>query len=323
MSEKLICIIGGTGFVGHHLINRLTRAGYSVRVPTRRRERHRDLLVNPRVQLIETNVYEPAVLRKLFADCTAVINLVGILNECGHHDLGLGFDRAHVELPREIVEAMRACQVKRLLHMSALNAYPREEHSHYLRSKGQGEDLVHAAASRGLQVTSFRPSVIFGPGDSFFNRFATLLRITPALFPLACADSRFAPVYVGDVVEAMARALENADTIGQHCDLCGPETYTLAELVDYTARQIGVRRRIWKLSDRLSRMQARVLEYVPGKPFSRDNYWSLQKESVCQQNYLTTLDIAPTAIAAIVPTYLAQRSARAGYQRLRGLARRG
>ncbi|MBI5039765.1 MAG: complex I NDUFA9 subunit family protein [Gammaproteobacteria bacterium] len=322
MSEKLICIIGGTGFVGHHLINRLTRAGYTVRVPTRRRERHRDLLVNPRVQLIEANIYEPAVLRKLFVDCTAVINLVGILNERGHREPGLGFDRAHIELPREIVEAMRASRVKRLLHMSALNAYPREEHSHYLRSKGQGEDLVHVAA-HGLQVTSFRPSVIFGPGDSFFNRFATLLRITPVLFPLACADSRFAPVYVGDVVEAMARALENPSSIGKHCDLCGPETYTLVELVEYTARQIGVRRRIWKLSDGLSWMQACALEYVPGKPFSRDNYWSLQKESVCQQNYLTTLGISPTSIDAVVPGYLAQRSARAGYQRFRGLARRG
>ncbi len=322
MSDKIICIIGGTGFVGHHLINRLTHDGYTVRVPTRRRERHRDLLVNPRVQLIEANIYEPAVLRKLFADCTAVVNLVGILNEHGHNELGLGFDRAHVELPREIVEAMRASKVKRLLHMSALNAYPREEHSHYLRSKGLGEDLVHGAV-HGLQVTSFRPSVIFGPGDSFFNRFATLLRITPLVFPLACASSRFAPVFVGDVVEAMARSLNDASTIGKHCDLCGPEIYTLAELVEYTARQIGVRRRIWALSDGMSWMQARVLEYVPGKPFSRDNYWSLQKESVCQQNYLTTLGITPTAIDAVVPGYLAQRSARAGYQRFRGLARRG
>jgi NADH dehydrogenase len=322
MSDKIVCIIGGTGFVGHHLINRLTRDGYTVRVPTRRRERHRDLLVNPRVQLIEANIYEPAVLRKLFADCTAVVNLVGILNEHGHNELGLGFDRAHIELPREIVEAMRASKVKRLLHMSALNAYPREEHSHYLRSKGLGEDLVHGAV-HGLQVTSFRPSVIFGPGDSFFNRFATLLRITPLVFPLACASSRFAPVFVGDVVEAMARSLNDASTLGKHCDLCGPEIYTLAELVEYTARQIGVRRRIWALSDKLSWLQARALEYVPGKPFSRDNYWSLQKESVCPQNYLTTLGITPTAITAVVPGYLAQRSVRAGYQRFRGLARRG
>lgn len=321
MSDKIICIIGGTGFVGHHLVHRLTRAGYQVRVPTRHRERHRDFLVDPRVQLIEANIYEPAVLRKLFTDCTAVINLVGILNERGHRDVGQGFDHAHIDLPREIVEAMRASKVKRLLHMSALNAYPREEHSHYLRSKGQGEDLVHSA-SHGLQVTSFRPSVIFGRGDSFFNRFATLLRITPLVFPLACATSRFAPVYVGDVVEAMRRSLTDAGTLGQHCDLCGPDVYTLQELVEYTARQIGVKRRIWALSDTLSQWQAHALEYVPGKPFSRDNYWSLQKESVCQRNYLTTLGITPTAIDTIVPSYLAQRTSRAGYQRARQLARR-
>lgn len=321
MSEKNICIIGGTGFVGHHLINQLTRNGWNVRVPTRRRERHRDLLVNPRVQLIEANVYEPAVLRRLFADCDVVVNLVGILNERGHS--GLGFARTHVDLPGEIIEAMRASEVKRLLHMSALNAYPREEHSHYLRTKGLGEDLVHAAAAHGIKVTSFRPSVIFGPGDSFFNRFAMLLRLTPLVFPLACPNSRFAPIFVGDVAAAMCRALEDAGSIGKHYDLCGPEVYTLVELVEYTARQIGVRRHIWKLSDSLSWLQARMLEFVPGKPFSRDNYWSLQKDSVCTQNSLSELGITPTSIEVVVPGYLGTRSARGGYQRLRSMARRG
>lgn len=321
MTQQQICIIGGTGFVGHHLIHRLTRAGYRVRVPTRRRERHRDLLVNPRVELIEANVFEPAQLRKLVAGCDAVINLVGILNESGSS--GIGFTRAHVELPREIVDAMIATGAKRLLHMSALNAYPREEHSHYLRTKGEGEDLVHAAAAKGLQVTTFRPSVIFGPGDSFFNRFAGLLKLTPLVFPLACAESRFAPVYVGDVADAMLYALAHSSTVGKHCDLCGPEVYTLAELVDYTARQLGLRRHIWKLSNSLSWLQARALEFVPGKPFSRDNYWSLQKDSVCNKNTLTEFGIRPTAIDAVVPGYLGQRSARSGYQRFRRYARRG
>lgn len=320
MTQQQICIIGGTGFVGHHLIHRLTRAGHHVRVPTRRRERHRDLLVDPRVELIEANVFEPAQLRKLVAGCDAVINLVGILNESGSS--GVGFTRAHVELPREIVDAMIATGAKRLLHMSALNAYPREEHSHYLRTKGEGEDLVHAAAAKGLQVTTFRPSVIFGPGDSFFNRFAGLLKLTPLVFPLACAESRFAPVYVGDVADAMVHALTHSSTIGKHCDLCGPEVYTLAELVDYTARQLGLRRHVWKLSNSLSWLQARALEFVPGKPFSRDNYWSLQKDSVCNKNCLIEFGIRPTSIDAVVPGYLGQRSARGGYQRFRRYARR-
>ena len=321
MTQQQICIIGGTGFVGHHLIHRLTRAGHRVRVPTRRRERHRDLLVDPRVELIEANVFEPAQLRKLVSGCDTVINLVGILNESGSS--GVGFTHAHVELPREIVDAMIATGAKRLLHMSALNAYPREEHSHYLRTKGEGEDLVHAAAAKGLQVTTFRPSVIFGPGDSFFNRFAGLLRLTPLVFPLACAESRFAPVYVGDVADAMIHALTHSSTVGKHCDLCGPEVYTLAELVDYTARQLGLRRHVWKLSNSLSWLQARALEFVPGKPFSRDNYWSLQKDSVCNKNALVEFGIRPTAIDAVVPGYLGQRSARGGYQRFRRSARRG
>lgn len=320
MTDSSICIIGGTGFVGRQLAHRLTRDGYNVRIPTRRRDRHRDLLVNPRIRLIETDVHDAAALLAVFEGCSAVVNLVGILNERGN--TGSGFKSAHVELPRSIVAAMQTTGVRRLLHMSALNAYPREEHSRYLRSKGQGEDLVHAASAQGLQVTSFRPSVIFGPGDSFFNRFATLLKVTPVMFPLACPDSVFAPVFVGDVVEAMARSLSDPNSHGKHYDLCGPERYTLAELVDYTARQIGVTRHIWKLGPTLSWWQARALEFVPGKPFSRDNYWSLQKESQCQKNALIELGITPTAIGTVVPGYLNQQHARGRYAAFRRHARR-
>lgn len=322
MADLKICIIGGSGFVGRHLTHRLTREGHRLIVPTRRRERQRALLVDPRVTVIEADVHDPATLRGLIAGCDAVVNLVGILNE-RRGPAGQAFTRAHVELPEKVVAAMRDTGVRRLLHMSALNAHPREEHSLYLRTKGQGEELVHGAAREGLQVTSFRPSVIFGPGDSFFNRFATLLRLAPRVFPLACAGSRFAPVYVGDVVEAMARALQDRTAVGRHCDLCGPEVFTLAQLVAYTARQLGLRRHIWQLSDSLSRMQARALEFAPGKPFSRDNYWSLQKDSVCSGNGLLEFGIRPTAIDAVVPGYLGRRGARGAYQRFRRQARRG
>ena len=322
MADQKICIIGGAGFVGRHLAHRLTREGWRVTIPTRRRERQRALLVDPRVTLVEADVNDPATLRGLLAGCAAVINLVGILNE-RRGPAGEAFARAHVELPGKLVAAMHDTGVRRLLHMSALNADPHEEHSLYLRTKGQGEDLVHGAARQGLEVTSFRPSVIFGPGDSFFNRFATLLRITPLVFPLACADSRFAPVYVDDVIEAMVRTLRDRSTAGRRCDLCGPEVYTLAQLVEYTARQLDLRRSIWKLTDGLSRLQARALEFVPGKPFSRDNYWSLQQASVCDHNALIELGIRPTAIDAVVPGYLGQRSARDAYPRLREQARRG
>ena len=209
----------------------------------------------------------------------AVVNLIGILNERG--DDGSGFREAHVELCRKLIAACRANDIRRLLHMSALNADARSGPSHYQRTKGEAEDLVHAAAGEDLRVTSFRPSVIFGPDDDFFNRFAGLLRFAPLVFPLACPNARFAPVYVGDVVEAMALSLTDPATYGRRYDLCGPKVYTLAELVAYTAQCLKLRRYVLPLNARLSLWQAQVLEHVPGKPLSLDNYRSLQIDSVC------------------------------------------
>ncbi len=235
MSYETICILGGTGFVGQHLVNRLTHHGYKVRVLTRRRERHRSLIVNPDVTLIEADIFDDSTLAENFSASDAVINLVGILNESGKK--GEGFQRAHVDLPRKIVAAALATGVRRLLHMSALNADANETASLYLKTKGEGEDLLHDAAGKGLVVTSFRPSVIFGQGDSFFNRFATLLKFSPLLFPLACPNSRFSPVCVDDVSEAVCRSLDDA-TGGERLELCGPDVLTLKELVEYTRRQI-------------------------------------------------------------------------------------
>jgi len=319
MHQKTICLTGGTGFVGQHLVHKLTQQGNKVRVLTRRRERHRGLIVNPAVTLIETDIHDAEQLRLQFRDVDVVINLVGILNESDSK--GAGFRRAHVELPEKIVAAALDSGVSRLLHMSALNADAGEQHSHYLKSKGEGENLVHAAADRGLVVTSFRPSVIFGAGDSFFNRFATLLQLSRPLFPLACPDSRFAPVYVNDVTEAMCRSLDEA-TGGERLELCGPEVYTLKELVIYTREQLGLRCMIAGLGDGLSRLQARMLGIMPGKPFSLDNYYSLQKNSICSANALPTLGITPTPIAAVVPGYLANRTTRGHYDTFRRQSRR-
>lgn len=299
MSPRKICILGGTGFVGRSILYRLTDAGHEVHVLTRQRERHHDLLVLPTLQLIEADVHNPAVLARELRHMDAVINLVGILNERGHR--GQGFERAHVELPRKIADACVQVGVKRLLHMSALNAAP-DAPSFYLRSKARGEDLVHHAP--GLEVTSFRPSVIFGPRDSFTNRFARLLRLSPVVFPLACPHARFQPVYVEDVARAFVWALEHRGSIGQRYDLCGPEVYTLFEVVDDIARLIGVRRRILRLNKTLSWWQAAALEYFPGKPFSLDNYRSLQRDAVCPQAFPPAFGFLPTRMQSVVPTYL-------------------
>jgi uncharacterized protein YbjT (DUF2867 family) len=319
MSHETICVLGGTGFVGHHLVNRLTNYGYRVRVLTRRRERHRSLIVNPDVTLIEADIHDEESLAQHFSACNAVINLVGILNESGKK--GADFQRAHVELPRKIIAAALASGVRRLLHMSALNADANETDSLYLKSKGEGEDLLHAAADNGLVVTSFRPSVIFGEDDSFFNRFATLLNISPLFFPLACPNSRLAPVCVHDVTEAICRSLDDA-TGGERLDLCGPDALTLMELLEYTRSQLGKCCHIMGLGDGLSRMQARILGVMPGRPFTMDNYHSLQKDSVCTNNALPSLGIKPTPIASVVPAYLAGKNARGRYQGFRRQAHR-
>lgn len=296
-----IAVLGGTGFVGHSLCQRLVMAGHQVRVLTRHRERHRDFLVLPTAQVIEADVHEPAALRQAFQGLDAVINLVGILNESGRN--GKGFERAHVELAAKVVQACRQNGVKRLLHMSALNAAP-DGPSHYLRSKGRGEQIVHEAGSSTLHVTSFRPSVIFGPRDSFTNHFAGLLRQVPFVFPLACANAHLQPVYVEDVVGAFVSALDRQASFGQHYNLCGPKAYSLQEIVTWLARQLDLKRRILPLNDVFSYTQAAILQFVPGKPFTLDNYRSLQVASVCKEGFPAIFGIIPSQIENVVPAYI-------------------
>lgn len=315
MGEHRLCILGGTGFVGRHLAARLNELGFRVRILTRNREKHRPLLVLPKVEVVETDVYDVQALKKQFQGCRTVINLVGILNESGHS--GRGFRKAHVELTRHVLDACKQTRVGQLLHMSALHADAATGPSIYLRTKGEAEDYLHTFHG-DIRVTSFRPSVIFGPGDSFFNRFARLLKLTPFVFPLACAQSRFAPVYVGDVVQQFVQTIGDADMHRRRVDLCGPERYTLKELVEYTAGLLQLKRRVLPIPDALALCQAFIMDYfVPGKPFSLDNYHSLQVDAVCEQG--ATM---PTGIESIVPGYLVNKHHRNRYNLYRRKARR-
>ncbi|MEW6330857.1 MAG: complex I NDUFA9 subunit family protein [Pseudomonadota bacterium] len=301
MSVHKICLLGGTGFVGKRLAARLSESGHEVVILTRHAVRHRELLVLPTARLAEGDVHDAGFLRQQFEGKDSVINLVGILNEKGRS--GKGFARAHAQLPEKIVDACRETGVSRLLHMSALHA-AHSAPSHYLRSKALGEEAVLRAESPELHVTSFRPSVIFGPGDGFLNRFAGLLRLVPGVFPLACADAKFQPVYVEDVVRAFMEALDNHKTFGQRYDLCGPQVYTLREIVEYVTRLLGKRVCVVGLPDGLSWLQAATLEFAPGKPFSLDNYRSLQVDSVCDRGFPEVFGITPTSLEEIAPTYL-------------------
>ena len=315
MKIKQICILGGSGFVGTQLAARLANNGYHLKILTRHRERHKQLLVVPWAQLIQADVHDPDTLQRHFNGCDAVVNLVGILNGSEQE-----FHAAHAALPQKVAAACIATRVPRLLHMSALNADAEQGPSLYLRSKGQGEAAV-LAARQGLQVTSFRPSVIFGPNDSFFNRFATLLKFSP-IMPLACPNSRFAPVYVDDVVHAFHSALSAEQTFGKRLELCGPRIYTLRELVELTGQMIGDRPWIWDLPDNLAQLQAKVFERIPGKPFTMDNYRSLQVDSVCSRDGFAGLGITPRSIESIMPDYFAGKMSRTEhYNRYRKVRR--
>lgn len=320
MSKKYkICVLGGTGFVGYHLVHELAEQGHALRVLVRRRERHRDLLVMPMVDVIEADIHDPAVLGRHLAGCDAAVNLVGILNE--RKRPGETFQAAHVDLVQRLVEACRDKGVKRLLHMSALHADAGQGPSRYLRSKGQGEDAAHEGAGDGIEVTSFRPSVIFGPGDHFFNRFARLLKLVPLPLPLACPETRYAPVFVDDVVHAFCCALNERDTFGRRYELCGPHQYTLRQLVEYTARISGHHKAVIGLGDGLSRLQARLMGHMPGRPLTYDNYLTMQAGGTCEGEFPAMFGIRPASVEAVVPYYLLhqnQRAKRFGiYRRLR------
>mgnify|MGYP001491042721 CR=1 FL=1 len=298
MKPLNIVILGGTGYVGSHMVPRLHADGHRISVLSRNRELNRELGVLPRVRVENADVHDRAALTHKFAGADAVINLVGILNERGSD--GRGFQRAHVELTETVIAACKAAGVPRLLQMSALRAG--DGASHYLRTRFDAETRVRDS---GLAWTVFRPSVIFGRGGGLFFRFASLLRLTPVL-PLARAEARFAPVFVGDVAEAFARALAHPHSIGRTYELFGPRVITLREIVQWTAALIGKRRWIIGLPDALGYLQARVGEWLPGKPISRDNFRSLLIDSVGEKDGLGELGIVSTPMELIVPAMLGE-----------------
>lgn len=296
-SQKII-VLGGTGFVGRSLVHALQAAGHRVDVLSRNRELQRELGVYPDVRTLSTNVYDGAALARRFAGADVVVNLVGVLQNNGFG--GKDFQRAHVALTETVIAAMKQAGVPRLLQMSSLRAG--EGDSHYLRSRGQAEAKVKAS---GLAWTLFQPSVIFGPGDGLFCRFAPLLKLAPVL-PLARAGARFQPVYVKDVASAFVRALERPDSVGKIYPLVGPKTLSLAELVRWTAQILGVRRLVLPLPGFLGYLQGLAFDPLPAglKPFSSDNYKSLALDSVSERNGLTELGIRPTPMELVVPEYI-------------------
>ncbi|MDD2883999.1 MAG: complex I NDUFA9 subunit family protein [Dechloromonas sp.] len=304
MDIKKVLLLGGSGFVGTYIVNRLSQRGIEVTVPTRRRERTKALIIQPGVEMPEANIHCEKTLTELMRGHDVVINLVGILHS---RDVKLpysaDFAQAHVELPKKIIAACQASGVRRLVHMSALKADPKGP-SEYLASKGDGEAIVLAARDR-LDVTVFRPSVIFGLGDSFLSMFASVLKKAP-IFPLGFGHARFQPVWAADVADAFVDCLSNDATFGQAYDLVGPTTYSLRQLVDYTAELTGSRARIVALSEGWAYLQAGLMWLAPNPLMSPDNLRSMQVDSVCDGPCQPPAHWRPAALEAIAPTYIAR-----------------
>jgi len=316
-----VLVIGGAGFIGRHIVNRLIDRGARVTVPTRHRSRAGHLITLPTIDVVEADVNDDAALGQLTAGRDAVINLVGILQGSRASPYGPEFARAHVDLPRRIVRSCEAHSVRRFLHMSSLGA-DSSGPSMYQRSKGDGEAAVRASK---LDWTIFQPSVVFGPEDKFLNTFATLASIAPVL-PIANAQARFQPIYVGDVADAFVNALDSRATFRRAYELAGPRIYTLKELVQFAARASGHPRPVIGLPGGLARAQAIMMELAPGEPMmSRDNLDSMQRDNVAStQPYVPPpeLGLELHSMESEAALYLAGQNSRSRLGAFRARARR-
>ena len=302
MHHNSVLVIGGSGFIGSHIVARLAASGRQVIVPTRHLLSARHLLVLPTVQVVEADIHDDAALDRLVEQADAVINLVGVLHSKPAKPWGPQFEQAHVALPRRIAQACSRLGVKRCLHMCALGAGS-DAPSMYQRSKAAGEQVMRAEPT--LEVTSFRPSVVFGPEDQFLNVFARMQAVLPVMV-VGGADAKFQPVFVGDVAQAFVDALDDPHSRGKVYELVGPHVYSLRELIRLSGAHVRHRRPVIGLPASLARIQAFLLEHVPGGPvMSRDNLDSMKADNVASGDYPLPPAWHATALEAVAPHYLA------------------
>jgi uncharacterized protein YbjT (DUF2867 family) len=309
---KKVLLLGGTGFVGRSVCERLLERDTSMRltVATRRLAHAKSVQFLPTVDPVECDVHDDAQLARLVAGHDAVVNLIAIL-----HGSASDFERVHVRLARRLAAACSAAGVTRLVHVSALGVSA-DAPSNYLRSKAEAETILRAAQ---LELSVLRPSVIFGAGDSFLNLFAALQAVFPVM-PLTGVEARFQPVWVEDVSEALLRCLERRESIGQTYECAGPQVFTLGELVKIAGRLCGHERRLVALPESIGKLQATAMELMPGTPLmSRDNILSMRVPNVATSLLpgLDALGIAASSLHAIAPTYLSPGQGVARFNRWR------
>ena len=306
MRQAVVTVFGGTGFIGRHVVRRLAERGATVRVPTRR-PRNAGFLQPmgnvAQIVLVPFDGTDEARIAALLDGATHAVNLVGILAERRAGD----FVALQGELPGRIAQAATAAGVRRMVQISAIGADPASP-SLYARTKAQGE----AAARAGFaSATILRPSVVFGPEDGFFNRFAAMARLSPALPLIGGGRTRFQPVYVADVAEAVMAGLTAPDTAGNTYELGGPRSYSMRELLTYMLAVIERRRLLVNLPWGVASTIGRFAELLPDPPLTRDQVELLKRDNVVSQDAagLAELGIVPTPLEVVVPTYLRQYAA--------------
>ena len=321
MARRVAVVFGGTGFIGGHVVQRLAKRDYVVRVVTRNPEAVRSLMTQGMVGQIvpvAAGALDDAHIRTAVAGADVVVNLIGILAERRPGD----FARIHGELPGRIGRATAATTasgsvastfngvgagtdspVPRLVHLSAIGADPGAE-SLYARSKGEGEVALRAAFPG---ATTLRPSVVFGPEDNFFNRFAAMTRFTPIL-PVVGGNTRFQPVYVGDVADAVMAALDHPDAPGRTYELAGPRAATFRALMEEMLGIVRRRRRVVEMPAGLAGLIAGLTAWLPNPPLTRDQLILLRRDNVATPGTpgLRELGIEPTAMEVVLPSYLAR-----------------
>src|SRR5712672_2579924 len=296
-----VAILGGPGFIGRYIVKRLAERGDVLAVGGRHAAAAKFLKLKGdvgQVGLFNIAVEDERLLPAFLAGNDTVINCVGILRESGSQR----FDRLHHTAPARLARLAREAGAARFIHISAIGADPRST-SAYARSKAAGEQAVRDAFPT---ATILRPAIVFGPEDQFFNRFAALAMVSPVLPLIGGGETRFQPVYVGDVADAVIRCLDDPATAGRTYELGGPKIYTFRELLDLLLHEIRRKRRFVDLPFGVAELQAKLMSILPNPPITPDQVELLKRDNVASPGALTlsTLGITPTAVEAILPTYL-------------------
>ena len=301
MRTRRTAVLGGSGFIGRYIVQRLAARGDVIPVGCRHAQEAKFLMPLGNVGQIATinaTIGDEHVLHAFLAGNDALVNCVGILRESGAQT----FERAHHTGPARLARLAREARIERFVHISAIGADSRST-SAYARTKAAGEAAVRDAFPT---VTILRPSVVFGPEDQFFNRFAAIAAISPVLPLIGGGHTRFQPVYVGDVANAVLKCLDDPTTAGRTYELGGPKVYTFRELIQLLLDEIRRKRLLVDLPFGLAAAQARLMSILPSPPLTADQVELLKRDNVVSSSALTlsTLGITPTAVEAILPTYL-------------------